>query len=80
MSTQIKYKGNTLATIENESKTLSTANTWIEDNIELVSIGGNPDGYVYQDENGYLVLDDGTDENVVLKPRRVTYNDTYIPD
>ena len=80
MSTQIKYKGNTLATIENESKTLSTANTWIEDNIELVSIGGNPDGYVYQDENGYLVLADGVDEDVVLKPRRVTYNDTYIPD
>lgn len=80
MSTQIKYKGNILAEIENESKTLSTANKWVEDNIELVSVGGNSDGYVYQDEDGYLVFDDEEAREVVLKPRRATYNGTYIPD
>lgn len=33
MSTTISYKGNTIATLTNETKTLSTAGTWMEGNV-----------------------------------------------
>lgn len=36
MSTTISYKGSTIATVDNETKTLTTAGTWMEDDITLV--------------------------------------------
>ena len=36
MSTTVNYKGNTIATLSNETKTLTTAGTWVEDDIEIV--------------------------------------------
>ena len=36
MSTTVNYKGNTIATLSNETKTLTTAGTWVEGNIEIV--------------------------------------------
>ena len=35
MSTTVNYKGNTIASIENETKTLTTAGTWVEENIVI---------------------------------------------
>jgi len=36
MSTTVNYKGNTIATLSNETKMLNTAGTWVEDNIEII--------------------------------------------
>lgn len=35
MSTTVNYKGNTIATLDNETKTLTTKGTWLEDDIEI---------------------------------------------
>lgn len=35
MSTTVNYKGNTIATISNETKKLTTKGTWLEDDIEI---------------------------------------------
>lgn len=40
MSTTIKYKGATLATVSNQTKTLLTSGTWLEDDIELTDVSG----------------------------------------
>ena len=42
MSTTVSYKGNTIATLDNETKTLTTSGTWLEDDIEITdeSSGG----------------------------------------
>ena len=36
MSVTVNYKGNTIATVDNETKNLTTASTWVEDDIELI--------------------------------------------
>lgn len=45
MSTTVTYMGNTLTTVDNATKTLETAGTWLEDDITLtdVSSGGGVD-------------------------------------
>lgn len=37
MSTIVNYKGSTIATLDNETKTLTTKGTWLEDDIEIVA-------------------------------------------
>lgn len=61
MSTTVKYKGDTLTTVDNATKTLKTAGTYLEGDIELTDVSeeGGAQGTAYQDENGYLVLDPG---------------------
>lgn len=39
MSTTVKYKGATLATVTNQTKKLLTSGTWLEDDIELTDAG-----------------------------------------
>lgn len=39
MSTTVKYKGATLATVTNQTKTLLTSGTWLEDDITLTDAG-----------------------------------------
>jgi len=36
MSTTVNYKGSTITTVNNETKTLNTAGTWVEGDITLV--------------------------------------------
>lgn len=38
MSTTVTYKGNTIATADNDTVTLETAGTWVEDNITLTDV------------------------------------------
>lgn len=38
MSTTVSYKGNTIATIDNQTKKLTTAGTWLEDDITLIDV------------------------------------------
>lgn len=40
MSTTIEYKGSTLTTVSNETKTLETAGTWLEDDITITDVSG----------------------------------------
>lgn len=38
MSTTVTYKGNTLTTVDNNTKILETAGTYLEDDITLVDV------------------------------------------
>ena len=78
MSTKIMYKGEVLDTIENESRKMTTANTLMEDYVTLVNEGGGADGTVSQDDEGYIVFDDGEYEEVEVRPRIYTVNRTDV--
>ena len=64
MSATVTYKGETLTTVNNETKILETKGTWLEDDITIVDVasGGGENATVdiqfYQDENGYIVIGD----------------------
>lgn len=64
MSTTINYKGNTIATLDNETKKLTTAGMWLEDDIEIIDTGVS--GIVYQDEDGTIVLSDTGAQGITL--------------
>ena len=78
MSTKIMYKGEVLDTIENESRKMTTANTLMEDHVTLVNEGGGSDGNISQDEDGYIVFDDGEYEEIEVRPRVYTVNRTDV--
>ena len=40
MSTTVTYKGQTLTTVENQTKTLNTAGTWVEGDFTLTDVSG----------------------------------------
>lgn len=44
MATTVTYKGQTLATVENQTKTLQTAGTWCEDDFTLTDVSGGGGG------------------------------------
>lgn len=44
MSTTVTYKGQTLTTVENETKTLTTGGTWMEGDITLTDVSGGGTG------------------------------------
>ncbi len=44
MATTVTYKGQTLATVENQTKTLQTAGTWVEDDFTLTDVSGGGTG------------------------------------
>lgn len=56
MSTTVTYEGSTIATVNNNTKTLQTAGKYLTDDITLVDVSGAGAVSVHQDENGYLVL------------------------
>lgn len=60
MSATVTYKGSTITTVTNETKRLTTSGTWLEGDIIITdtAAGGESGENIYQDENGYIVLDD----------------------
>ena len=54
MSTTVNYKGNTIATLSNETKTLTTAGTWVEADVVITdtSSGIVPSGTINIDDDG----------------------------
>jgi len=73
MSTTVKYKGNTLTTVNNQTRTLKTAGQYMEGDVILTDVSG---GRIWKDENGYVHLSD--DGNLVgVEPLTVTENGTY---
>lgn len=57
MSTTVTYKGATLTTVENQTKTLQTAGTWMEGDLTLTDVtqggGVTPTGFV--EEYSYTI-------------------------
>ena len=49
MATTVTYKGATLATVENQTKTLQTAGTWVEDDFTLTDVTQGGGGYTIND-------------------------------
>ena len=47
MSTTVTYKGETLTTVNNQTRTLQTAGTYLEDDITLVDVSGGGSAAVY---------------------------------
>lgn len=66
MSVTVTYKGQTLTTLDNQTKILETSGTWLEDDITITDVssggGGSDTATVdilfYQDEDGYIVIGD----------------------
>ncbi len=54
MSATVTYKGNTLTTVNNETKVLNTSGTWLEDNITITDVasGVTPAGTISIDDEG----------------------------
>lgn len=46
MSTTVSYKGNTITTVNNETKTLSTSGKWLEGDITLTDVSGGGSGWL----------------------------------
>lgn len=52
MSTTVTYKGQTIATVDNDTKTLTTAGTWVEGDISLTDTSTHPSGSATYTQNG----------------------------
>ena len=78
MSTTVTYKGSTLTTVDNQTRTLKTAGKYMEGDVILTDVteGGNG-GYVWQDAQGYVHLDDEGTTPITVEPLSVTQNGTY---
>lgn len=75
MSTTVTYKGDTLATVSNNTKTLKTAGKYMEGDVVLTDVSASAN--VWQDENGYVHLDDEGTSSVSVEALSVTQNGTY---
>jgi hypothetical protein len=62
MSTTVTYKGSTLTTVDNQTRTLKTAGKYMEGDVVLTDVSASVN--VWQDENGYVHLDDEGNSNV----------------
>ncbi len=56
MSTTVTYKGSTLTTADNNTKTLKTSGKYLEDDITITDVSG---GFVTQDLQGFINLSPG---------------------
>jgi hypothetical protein len=67
MATTVTYKGQTLATVENQTKTLQTKGTWVEDDFTLTDVtqGGGGGSWHSDDGKTHLHIN--------------IYNDVYLP-
>ena len=60
MSTTVTYKGQTLTTVENQTKTLNTAGTWVEGDFTLTDVtqGGDEQYFIDLFAMNHTVIDD----------------------
>ena len=71
MAVTVTYKGSTLTTVENQSKTLRTAGKYMEDDVTLTDVtSGGAEGKVYiideLDTGGGIIRDLVTDEDATI--------------
>lgn len=68
MSTTVTYKGQTLTTVENQTKTLQTAGTWMEGDLTLTDVtqggGGDADYLLNLFAMQYTTIDDNLVETL----------------
>ena len=76
MSTTVTYKGNTLATVSNNVKTLKTAGKYMEGDVVLTDVSASAPN-VWQDQDGYVHLDDEGTSPITIEALSVTQNGTY---
>ena len=78
MSTTVTYKGNTLTTVNNQTRTLKTAGKYMEGDVVLTDISeSGTSANVWQDEQGYVHLDDEGEGSISVEALSVTQNGTY---
>ena len=80
MSTTVKYKNNIIASLDGETKILATRGKWVENDIELtdVSVDGIGEGNIYQDEDGYIIIDENDNEPIDVKSVTMLTNGEYV--
>ena len=80
MSTTVKYKNNIIASLDGETKILATRGKWVENDIEItdISVDGIGEGNIYQDEDGYIIIDENNNEPVNVKPVTMLTNGEYV--
>ena len=78
MSTTVTYKGSTLTTVNNQTRTLKTAGKYMEGDVVLTDISeSGTSANVWQDEQGYVHLDDEGEGSISVEALSVTQNGTY---
>lgn len=80
MSTTVKYKNNIIASLDGETKILATRGKWVENDIEItdISVDGTGEGNIYQDEDGYIIIDENNNKPVNVKPVTMLTNGEYV--
>ena len=76
MSTTVIYKGSTLTTVNNQTRTLKTAGKYMEGDVVLTDVSVSAPN-VWQDQDGYVHLDDEGTTPITVEPLSVTQNGTY---
>lgn len=73
MSTTVSYKGNMIAMAENQTKTLKTAGKYMEADVVVTDVTqGGSGGNVWQDQDGYIHLDDEGTPSVTVESLSIT--------
>lgn len=85
MSATVTYKGNTLTTVNNETKVLNTSGTWLEDNITITDTGGSSILVVdTPDSHGGTIREITAQNEVVLQAQKTitpaSSQQTVLPD
>lgn len=76
MSTTVKYKGNTLATVSNDTKTLKTAGKYMEGDVELTDVSSTIVVSETLDANGGIIKTITTTDEVNLQTKTITPTST----
>ena len=75
MSTTVTYKGQTLTTVENQTKTLNTAGTWVEGDFTLTDVTASGGGdELYNLING-TITDAEIDWSKITNPKEAAFRD-----
>lgn len=77
MSTTVTYKGNTLTTVNNQTRTLNTSGKWMEGDITLVDVTGSGNVVVEDVSNSTGVGAEIDADIATLITKSITSNGTY---
>lgn len=75
MATTVTYKGATLTTVDNQTKVLETAGTWVEDDFTLTDVsGGGGDEKFYSLVDGSIT---SVDDSTITTVRQMAFGHCY---
>lgn len=81
MATTVTYKGETLATVTNQTKTLKTAGKYMEDDVTITDTSSGSGGQAIihdtTDSAGGTIREITTDTEYTITSLAATYNGTY---